>query len=63
MNDQNNKNKLQCIIFRSQTVLAFLPSMIQQQRAYIIGVTPTVSIDDAFMGTRAAIAGNLYQNN
>ncbi|KAK0171545.1 hypothetical protein PV328_004988 [Microctonus aethiopoides] len=39
------------------TVLAFLPSMIQQQRAYIIGVTPTVSIDDAFMGTRAAIAG------
>ncbi|KAK0180509.1 hypothetical protein PV327_006141 [Microctonus hyperodae] len=39
------------------TILAFLPSMIQQQRAHIIGVTPTVSIDDAFMGTRAAIAG------
>lgn len=39
------------------TVLAFLPSMIQLKRAHIVGVTPTVSTQDAYMGSRAAIVG------
>ncbi|XP_074109866.1 retinol dehydrogenase 10 [Cotesia typhae] len=39
------------------TVLAFLPLMYHQQKAHIVGVTPTVSTDDAYLGTRAAITG------
>ncbi|XP_008544719.1 retinol dehydrogenase 10-B [Microplitis demolitor] len=39
------------------TVLAFLPMMYRQQKAHIVGVTPTASTDDAYLGTRAAIAG------
>ncbi|XP_034943710.1 retinol dehydrogenase 10-B-like [Chelonus insularis] len=39
------------------TLLTFLPSMIQQERAHIVGITPTTSTDDAYMGTKAAIAG------
>lgn len=38
------------------TVLAFLPSMLHRERAHIVGVTPVVSTEDAYMGSRAAIA-------
>ncbi|XP_014211283.1 retinol dehydrogenase 10-like [Copidosoma floridanum] len=39
------------------TVLAFLPSMLNRERAHVIGVTPSVSTEDAYMGSKAAIAG------
>ncbi|XP_063993565.1 short-chain dehydrogenase/reductase family 16C member 6-like [Diachasmimorpha longicaudata] len=39
------------------TVVAFLPFMLQQERAHVVGVTPTTSTEDAYRGTRAAIAG------
>lgn len=38
------------------TVLAFLPSMLHRERAHIVGVTPVVSTEDAYMGSRAAVA-------
>ncbi|XP_058798432.1 retinol dehydrogenase 10-B-like [Phymastichus coffea] len=39
------------------TVLAFLPAMLHRERAHVIGITPTVSTEDAYMGSKAAIAG------
>ncbi|KAF7991693.1 hypothetical protein HCN44_010494 [Aphidius gifuensis] len=39
------------------TVIAFLPSMLKKNNAYVVGVTPTTSTKDAYMGTRAAVAG------
>ncbi|XP_017881174.1 retinol dehydrogenase 10-A-like [Ceratina calcarata] len=37
------------------TVLAFLPLMLYQERARIVGVTPVASNSDAYHGSRAAI--------
>lgn len=37
------------------TVLAFLPLMLYQERAHIVGVTPVASSRDAYHGSRAAI--------
>ncbi|XP_008215103.1 retinol dehydrogenase 10 [Nasonia vitripennis] len=39
------------------TVLAFLPSMLHRERAHVIGITPTVSTKDAYMSSKAAVAG------
>ncbi|KAL7299284.1 hypothetical protein TKK_0007867 [Trichogramma kaykai] len=39
------------------TVLAFLPSMLLQEKARVIGITPTASINDAYEGSKAALAG------
>ncbi|XP_015111042.1 retinol dehydrogenase 10 isoform X2 [Diachasma alloeum] len=39
------------------TVVAFLPFMLHQERAHVVGITPTTSTEDAYRGTRAAIAG------
>lgn len=39
------------------TVLAFLPSMLKRGKGHIVGVTPVISIEDAYAGSRAAIAG------
>ncbi|XP_012531650.1 estradiol 17-beta-dehydrogenase 11 [Monomorium pharaonis] len=39
------------------TVLAFLPFMMQRDRAHIIGITPITSTQDTYLGSRAAIAG------
>lgn len=41
--------------------MAFLPWMLNKGRAHIIGVMPTLSTEDAYMGSKAAVAGN--QNN
>ena len=38
--------------------MAFLPWMLHKGRAYIIGVMPTLSTEDAYMGSKAAVAGN-----
>ncbi|KAK2587658.1 hypothetical protein KPH14_003777 [Odynerus spinipes] len=38
------------------TILAFLPSMLHRERAHIVGVTPVVSTEDGYMGSRAALA-------
>ncbi|XP_050455938.1 estradiol 17-beta-dehydrogenase 11-like isoform X4 [Cataglyphis hispanica] len=38
-------------------MLAFLPLMLQRSRAYIVGVTPVASTQDAYLSSRAAIAG------
>ncbi|XP_066601286.1 short-chain dehydrogenase/reductase family 16C member 6-like [Prorops nasuta] len=38
-------------------VLAFLPSMMHRGRAHIVGITPFASMTDAYLGSRAAIAG------
>ncbi|XP_033351020.1 short-chain dehydrogenase/reductase family 16C member 6-like isoform X1 [Bombus vosnesenskii] len=37
------------------TVLAFLPMILDQKRAYIIGVTPIASNNDAYHGSKAAV--------
>ncbi|KAG5306823.1 S16C6 reductase, partial [Acromyrmex insinuator] len=39
------------------TMLAFLPFMIQRDRAYIVGITPITSTQDVYLSSRAAIAG------
>ncbi|XP_018368851.1 PREDICTED: estradiol 17-beta-dehydrogenase 11-like isoform X2 [Trachymyrmex cornetzi] len=39
------------------TVLAFLPFMLQRDRAHIIGITPITSTQDVYLSSRAAIAG------
>ncbi|XP_018315825.1 short-chain dehydrogenase/reductase family 16C member 6 isoform X2 [Mycetomoellerius zeteki] len=39
------------------TVLAFLPSMLQRDRAHIVGITPITSTQDVYLSSRAAIAG------
>ncbi|XP_011304013.1 short-chain dehydrogenase/reductase family 16C member 6 isoform X2 [Fopius arisanus] len=39
------------------TLMAFIPFMLHQRRAHVVGVTPTTSTQDAYRGTRAAIAG------
>lgn len=39
------------------TMLAFLPSMIQCQHSHIVAVIPATSTDDAYMGSKAAVAG------
>ncbi|XP_043678131.1 retinol dehydrogenase 10-B-like isoform X1 [Vespula pensylvanica] len=38
------------------TILAFLPSMLHRERVHIVGVTPVVSNEDAYIGSRTAIA-------
>ncbi|XP_012245389.1 retinol dehydrogenase 10-A-like isoform X2 [Bombus impatiens] len=37
------------------TVLAFLPMILDQKRAYIIGVTPIASNNDSYHGSKAAV--------
>ncbi|XP_015588068.1 short-chain dehydrogenase/reductase family 16C member 6 isoform X2 [Cephus cinctus] len=39
------------------TVLAFLPFLLLRRKAHVIGVTPTISVQDAYMGSRAAVTG------
>ncbi|XP_076395530.1 estradiol 17-beta-dehydrogenase 11 isoform X2 [Megachile rotundata] len=39
------------------TVMTFLPLLLCRKRAHIVGVTPVVSNEDAYHGSRAAIAG------
>ncbi|XP_051155727.1 estradiol 17-beta-dehydrogenase 11-like isoform X3 [Leptopilina boulardi] len=39
------------------TVMAFIPLMLNKGRAHIVGVMPFSSTEDAFMGSKAAIAG------
>ncbi|XP_018059250.1 PREDICTED: epidermal retinol dehydrogenase 2-like [Atta colombica] len=39
------------------TMLAFLPFMVQRDRAYIVGITPITSTQDVYLNSRAAIAG------
>lgn len=38
-------------------VLAFLPFMLQRDRAHIVGITPIASTQDVYLSSRAAIAG------
>ncbi|TGZ46021.1 estradiol 17-beta-dehydrogenase 11-like [Temnothorax curvispinosus] len=38
-------------------VLAFLPFMLQRDRAHIVGITPITSTQDVYLSSRAAIAG------
>ncbi|XP_011872828.1 PREDICTED: estradiol 17-beta-dehydrogenase 11-like [Vollenhovia emeryi] len=38
-------------------VLAFLPFMLQRDRAHIVGITPVASTQDVYLSSRAAIAG------
>ncbi|XP_035737954.1 short-chain dehydrogenase/reductase family 16C member 6-like [Vespa mandarinia] len=38
------------------TILAFLPSMLNRERVHIVGVMPVVSNEDAYIGSRTAIA-------
>jgi len=38
-------------------VLAFLPFMLQRDRAHIIGITPIASTQDVYLSSRATIAG------
>lgn len=37
--------------------MAFIPLMLNKGRAHIVGVMPFLSTEDAFMGSKAAIAG------
>ncbi|KYN45161.1 Short-chain dehydrogenase/reductase family 16C member 6 [Trachymyrmex septentrionalis] len=39
------------------TMLAFLPFMLQRDRAHIVGITPITSTQDVYLSSRAAIAG------
>ncbi|XP_012274464.1 short-chain dehydrogenase/reductase family 16C member 6-like [Orussus abietinus] len=39
------------------TVLAFLPSMLRNEKAHVVGITPANSSADAFRGSRAAVVG------
>ncbi|EZA54299.1 hypothetical protein DMN91_006502 [Ooceraea biroi] len=38
------------------TMLSFLPFMLRRDKAHIVGITPILSTEDAFMGSKAAIA-------
>lgn len=38
-------------------VLAFLPFMLQRDKAHIVGITPIASTQDVYLSSRAAIAG------
>ncbi|XP_012260066.1 short-chain dehydrogenase/reductase family 16C member 6-like [Athalia rosae] len=39
------------------TMLAFVPSMLQCKQSHVVAVLPTTSTEDAYLGSKAAVAG------